>query len=112
MTAGRLPAAAAAGRWSGRASPGPGQLFLCSEGSEPLAFSALQPGKGKPNPTRAPAQPRTHRTQSSCAPQLRAEMTLHTYTVGLLDLRVVPPDSAPSYIQRRGCPRPGLSLAG
>lgn len=68
MTAGRLPAEAASGG-SARASPGRGRLFLCGEGSGSRALPAVQPGKGKPNRTRAPAQPRRHRTQGSCAPR-------------------------------------------
>lgn len=99
MTEVRLPAA---DRWSARASPDPGQLFLCGERSEPRALSAAQPGKGKPKPALVPAQPNIHRTQSSCPPQLWAAKTLHTYTVALLDLCAAPPDSAPSYTRRRG----------
>ena len=99
MTEVRLPAA---DRWSARASPDPGQLFLCGERSEPRALSAAQPGKGKPKPALVPAQPNIHRTQSSCPPQLSAAKTLHTYTVALLDLGAAPPDSAPSYTRRRG----------
>lgn len=65
MAASRLSAEAADGQ-SAQASPGPGQLFLCDEGSGSRALPAAQPGKGEPNRTRACAQPRTHRTQSSC----------------------------------------------
>lgn len=106
MTAGRLPARAAGG-WSEQAFLSAHQQFLCSEGSGSCALPAAQPGKGKLNRVRAPAQPRTLSTQSSR--KLRGRNSWrrgkHT-TTGLGSETSAPRPGSPRHLILRGLNAP------